>query len=57
MAVYYFFLQLYALFPCALTTYLRGRYGPTGEVNEFQEYIAVSLADLLGVLVNTCKLM
>ena len=46
VAVYYFFLQLYALFPCAFTTYLRGRYGPTGEVNEFQEYIAVSLADL-----------
>jgi len=42
VAVYYFFLQLYALFPCNLSTYLRGRYGPTGEVYEFQEYIAVS---------------
>ena len=54
VAVYYFFLQLYALFPCGLTTYLRGRYGPTGEVNEFQEYIAVSL-DCGDLLVCCCE--
>lgn len=42
VAVYYFFLQLYSMFPVSLFGYLRGRYGPTGEVEEFQEYIVVS---------------
>ena len=43
VAIYYLFLQLYALFPCNFFTFLRGRYGPTGERRYFQQYIAVSL--------------
>ena len=43
VAVYYLFLQLYALFPCNFFTFLRGRYGPMGERGDFRQYIAVSL--------------
>ena len=43
VAVYYLFLQLYALFPCNFFTFLRGRYGPTGERSDFRQYISVSL--------------
>jgi hypothetical protein len=42
VAVYYLFLQLYALFPCNFFTFLRGRYGPLGERSDFRQYIAVS---------------
>ena len=45
VAVYYFFLQLYALFPNNLFQYLRHHYGHSaiGEVNKFHESIAVSV--------------
>ena len=44
VAVYYLFLQLYALFPRNFFTFLRGRYGPTGERRDFHQFIAVSFA-------------
>lgn len=40
--MYYLFLQLYALYPCSFLQYLKGRFGPTGEVQIYQECIAVS---------------
>lgn len=42
MAVFYFFLQLYALYPCKFLQYLKARFGPTGEVEMYTEHIAVS---------------
>ncbi|XP_019858430.1 PREDICTED: hamartin-like [Amphimedon queenslandica] len=40
VAVYFLFLQLYSLYPCSFVQYLKGRFGPTGEVHIYQEYIA-----------------
>ena len=42
VAVYFLFLQLYSLYPCSFVQYLKGRFGPTGEVHIYQEHIAVS---------------
>ena len=43
MAVYYFFMQLYALFPCNLSQFLRAHYAHSSqeEVAKMQEYILV----------------
>lgn len=41
-AVYHFFLQLYAMFPCNFVNYLKARYGPKGEAAVFRKHIAVS---------------
>ena len=42
VAIYFLFLQLYSLYPCSFVQYLKGRFGPTGEVHIYQEHIAVS---------------
>ena len=43
VAVYYFFMQLYALFPCNLSQFLRAHYAHSSqeEVAKMQEYILV----------------
>lgn len=40
IAVFYLFLQLYALYPCMFINYLKARFGPTGEVDTYNETIA-----------------
>ena len=44
VAVYYFFMQLYALFPCNLSQFLSAYYAHSSqeEVAKFQEHIVVS---------------
>ena len=44
VAVYYFFMQLYALFPCNLSQFLRSHYTHSSqeEVVKFQQHIVVS---------------
>jgi hypothetical protein len=41
-AIFFLFLQLYALYPCSLVSYLKGRFGPTGEIQVYLEHISVS---------------
>lgn len=42
VAVYYYFVQLYTMYPCNFMDYLKARYGPKGEVYIFKRHIAVS---------------
>ena len=42
VAVYYYFVQLYTMYPCNFMDYLKARYGPNGEVYIFKRHIAVS---------------
>ena len=44
VAVYYFFMQLYALFPCNLSQFLQSHYAHSNqeEVAKFQQHIVVS---------------
>lgn len=44
VSVYYFFLQLYALFPCNLFSFFKSfcETSTRAQVNSFQEFIAVS---------------
>ena len=43
VAVYYYFVQLYTMYPCNFMDYLKARYGPKGELYIFKRHIAVSI--------------
>ena len=47
VAVYYYFVQLYTMYPCNFMDYLKARYGPKGEVHLFKRHIAVSSKSML----------
>jgi len=47
VAVYYYFVQLYTMYPCNFLDYLKARYGPKGEVHLFKRHIAVSMKSML----------